>query len=229
MQMPKNIFQKVLIILWFQCVCFLASAQLPDGFVYVKEVIPDIEVSLSYYSTENFVGDTIAGYRSNKLILSTSSAMALAKVQAELRTKNLCLLVFDGYRPQTAVNHFVSWAKDLNDTLQKSKFYPKVEKRYLFRDGYIASRSGHSRGSTVDLSIIDGNTGQQLDMGTPFDFFGLESAVNYQDLSSDQKANRAVLQNVMQKHGFRNYPQEWWHFTLRNEPFPDTYFDFFVE
>ncbi|MGF1556683.1 M15 family metallopeptidase [Paucihalobacter sp.] len=227
--MRKNIFQKVQCILWFQCICFFASAQLPEGFVYVKEAIPDIEVSLSYFGTENFVGDTINGYRAHKLILSSASAKALAKVHAELQSKNLCLLVFDGYRPQTAVNHFVNWAKDLNDTLQKSKFYPKVEKRYLFRDGYIASRSGHSRGSTIDLTLIDGNTGKQLDMGTPFDFFGLESAVNYKELSLEQKSNRAILQHVMQKHGFRNYPQEWWHFTLRNEPFPDTYFDFFVE
>lgn len=227
--MPTNTFHKVLIFLWFQCVCSLSFAQLPEGFIYVKEIIPDIEVSLSYYCTENFIGDTINGYHANKLILSSASAKALAKVQDELQSKNLCLLVFDGYRPQTAVNHFVSWAKDLNDTLQKSKFYPKVEKRYLFRDGYIASRSGHSRGSTVDLTLIDGNTGKQLDMGTPFDFFGLESAVNYQELSSEQKTNRAILQEAMQKQGFRNYPQEWWHFTLRNEPFPETYFDFFVE
>lgn len=227
--MSINTFHKLLIILWFQCVCLLALAQLPEGFVYVKEVIPDIEVSLSYFGSENFVGDTINGYHANTLILSSASAKALAKVQAEVQSKNLCLLVFDGYRPQTAVNHFVIWAKDLNDTLQKTKYYPKVEKRYLFRDGYIASRSGHSRGSTVDLTLVDGNTGKQLDMGTPFDFFGLESAVNYQELSLEQKTNRAILQEAMQKHGFRNYPQEWWHFTLRNEPYPDTYFDFLVE
>lgn len=227
--MPKNSFYFIIFLLISYCWSNRMLAQLPEGFVYIKDIAPAIEVSLSYYSTENFVGDTIQSYHSNVLILSQASAYALAKVQSELQSQNLCLLVFDGYRPQTAVNHFVKWARDLNDTIKKATYYPEVEKRHLFRDGYIASKSGHSRGSTVDLTLIDGNTGQPLDMGTPFDFFGIESAVDYLDLSDQQKANRATLQKAMQKHGFRNYPQEWWHFTLRNEPFPDTYFDFPVE
>lgn len=204
-------------------------AQLPNGFVYAKEIISDIDVKLSYFNKQNFVGDTIEGYRANKLIITLETANALLKVQNELQSQNLCLLVFDGYRPQTAVNHFVRWASHLDDTLMKSQYYPKVDKQHLFRDGYIASKSGHSRGSTLDLTLIDGNTGVELDMGTPFDYFGEASAIDYSELQPAQLKNRQILQQVMQKHGFRAYPKEWWHFTLRNEPFPETYFDFPVE
>ncbi|MBO6606064.1 M15 family metallopeptidase [Psychroserpens sp.] len=202
---------------------------LPEGFVYVKDVIPDIDIELRYYSSNNFVGDTINGYNSNVLILTKAAAEALSKVQDDLHQKNLCLRVYDGYRPQRAVNHFMAWAKDLNDTIRKHQFYPDVEKRHLFREEYIATRSGHSRGSTVDLTIIDGTTNEPLDMGSPFDFFGKESWVAHPDLSEQQKANRQLLQKVMLKHNFRNYPKEWWHFTLRWEPFPKTYFDFEIE
>lgn len=202
---------------------------LPDGFVYAKDVIPDIDVELRYFSSNNFVGDTINGYKSNVLILTKEAAEALKKVQHELQQQNLCLRVYDGYRPQRAVNHFMSWAKDLNDTIKKQQFYPDVEKRHLFREEYIATRSGHSRGSTLDLTIIDGNTSIPLDMGSPFDFFGKESWVAHPDLTEQQKANRQLLQEVMLKHNFRNYPKEWWHFTLRWEPFPKTYFDFEIE
>lgn len=208
---------------------FQQKKELPEGFVYVKDIIPDLNVQLRYYSTHNFVGDTITGYKSNRLILTKQTAEALKKVQDELQSQNLCLLVYDGYRPQRAVNHFSRWAKDLNDTLQKQEFYPKVNKRHLFRDGYIASRSGHSRGSTLDLTIIDGNTNEPLDMGSPYDFFGKESWVDHSDLTKTQLANRQLLQKVMLKHNFRNYPKEWWHFTLRWEPFPKTFFDFEVE
>ncbi|GAA3785957.1 M15 family metallopeptidase [Corallibacter vietnamensis] len=197
--------------------------------MYVDTVIPDIDVELRYYSTHNFVGDTINTYHDNTLILTEQTAKALKSVQDELQSKNLCLRVYDGYRPQPAVNHFITWARDLNDTINKKEFYPEVNKRHLFRDGYIASRSGHSRGSTVDLTIIDGNTFEPIDMGSPYDFFGEESWVNYEHITEKQKANRQLLQSVMLKHGFRNYSKEWWHFTLRDEPFPNTYFDFPVE
>ncbi|MEH6538190.1 MAG: M15 family metallopeptidase [Psychroserpens sp.] len=223
---------KILILLCV-VVAFSFSKQdkngLPDGFVHVKDIIPDIDVDLRYFSNNNFVGDTIAGYKVNTLILTKESAEALKKVQDELQEQNLCLRVYDGYRPQRAVNHFMSWAKDLNDTINKQQFYPDVEKRHLFREEYIASRSGHSRGSTLDLTIIDGNTNVPLDMGSPYDFFGLESWVDNPDLTETQKANRQLLQKVMLKNNFRNYPKEWWHFTLRWEPFPKTYFDFEVE
>ena len=207
----------------------VASAQLPQGFVYVEDIITDINVELRYFSMHNFVGDTIDGYKTNKLILTQQAAESLKKVQEELEQQNLCLRVYDAYRPQTAVNHFIRWAKDLNDTINKQEFYPDVEKRYLFRDGYIASKSGHSRGSTLDLTIIDGNTSEPLDMGSPYDFFGEPSWVEYNYITEEQKKNRQLLQSVMLKHGFRNYPQEWWHFTLIGEPFPETYFDFVVE
>ncbi|WP_026753295.1 M15 family metallopeptidase [Sediminibacter sp. Hel_I_10] len=202
---------------------------LPDGFVHVKSLIPDLDVELRYYTSHNFVGDTIDGYQANALILSKPAAEALKKVQDDLQEHNLCLLVYDGYRPQTAVNHFVRWAKQINDTINKQEFYPNVNKRNLFRDGYIASKSGHSRGSTVDLTIIDGNTNKPLDMGSPYDFFGKSSWVAHDALTPEQKANRQRLQDVMKAHNFRNYPKEWWHFTLRWEPYPKTYFDFMVE
>ena len=203
--------------------------QLPDEFVKVKDIIPDIDVELRYYSSFNFVGDTINGYNADVLILTKAATDALHNVQEELQEQNLCLRVYDGYRPQRAVNHFMTWAKDLNDTIMKREFYPDVEKRHLFREEYIATRSGHSRGSTVDLTIIDGNTHIPLDMGSPYDFFGKESWISYPDLTDQQKANRELLQNIMQKHNFRNYTKEWWHFTLRSEPFPETYFDFEID
>ncbi|KAA5824557.1 M15 family metallopeptidase [Algibacter amylolyticus] len=204
-------------------------SQLPEGFVYVKDIIPDLGVELRYFTSNNFVGKPINSYQSNKLILTEQTAQALKKVQEALQEQNLCLKVYDGYRPQEAVNHFISWARDLNDTIMKPQFYPEVKKRNLFKSGYISSRSGHSRGSTVDLTIIDGNTGIPLDMGSPYDFFGEESWVAYPKLTDTQKANRQLLQTVMLKYNFRNYSKEWWHFTLRWEPFPKTYFDFPVE
>lgn len=201
-------------------------AQLPEGFVYVNDIIPDLDVELRYNTSNNFVGKPIDGYHANKLILTLEAAKALKVVHEALQQQNLCLKVYDGYRPQRAVNHFKRWAKDLNDTLNKHIFYPNVEKRNLFKEEYIASRSGHSKGSTVDLTIIDGNTGEPLDMGSAYDFFGQESWVDYDKISEKQKANRQLLQKMMLKFGFRNYPKEWWHFTLRWEPFPDSYFDF---
>ena len=204
-------------------------AQLPKGFIYVQDVIPDMDVELRYFTSNNFVGVPIEGYQSNKLILTVEAAEALKNVHEALQEQNLCLKVYDGYRPQQAVNHFIKWARDLNDTINKRIFYPNVNKRNLFKAGYIASRSGHSRGSTVDLTIIDGNTGEILDMGSPFDYFGDISAVNFEGITDKQKANRQLLQAFMLKFGFRNYPKEWWHFTLRWEPFPKTYYDFVVK
>ncbi|MCL4169761.1 UNVERIFIED_CONTAM: hypothetical protein GTU68_012425, partial [Idotea baltica] len=182
-----------------------------------------------YYTSNNFVGDTIDGYNANRLIITKGTAEKLKLVQEELHLQNLCLKVYDGYRPQRAVNHFIRWARELNDTINKAQFYPNVNKRNLFKAGYIASRSGHSRGSTIDLTIANGETGEPLDMGSPYDFFGEQSWVDYKDITEEQKKNRQLLQTVMLKHNFRNYSKEWWHFTLRWEPFPETYFDFKVE
>lgn len=218
----------VLIVLGF-AFAKTPTSQLAEGFVYAQDEIPDLDVQLRYFTDNNFVGMPIEGYKSNRLILTKEAAEGLKKVQEDLRSQNLCLQVYDGYRPQRAVDHFVRWAKDLGDTINKHKFYPEVEKQFLFSDGYIASKSGHSRGSTIDLGIIDANTGEPLDMGGFFDFFGGKSWTDNPDITEIQKQNRAILRSAMEKHNFRNYEKEWWHYTLRWEPFPDTYFDFLVE
>ena len=221
----------IIILLLTFCSGLLFSQKniLPEGFVYIKEVLPDIEVELRYADSNNFVGAPVDGYEEGKCVISLEAATALKNLQEELYDYNICLKVFDAYRPQTAVNHFVRWAKDLNDTINKQQFYPEVDKRNLFKDGYIASSSRHSSGSTVDITLVDGNTGKELDMGSPWDFFGERSWVDYQEITDQQKANRQLLQTLMAKHGFRNYPKEWWHFTLRGEPYAGQYFDFEVK
>jgi D-alanyl-D-alanine dipeptidase len=202
------------------------SGGLPDGFVYVDEVIPDLRVHLRYHGSDNFMGRPVDGYEGGRLILTRPAAEALAGVQEQLRPFNLGLLVYDGYRPQRAVDHFVRWARDLGDQANKAAYYPDVDKRELFAEGYIDDRSGHTRGSTLDLTIADIATGAPLDMGTPWDHFGPESWPSYPDLSARQRANRLLLRALMLQSGFTPYKQEWWHFTLANEPYPDSYFDF---
>jgi len=217
--------------IFFLCVltCTLNFAQLAEGFVYVEDMIPSIKVELRYFGTNNFVGQKIDGYKKDRAILSKQATSALKKVQEELKQFNLSIMIYDSYRPQQAVNHFVRWARNLNDTINKQRFYPDVKKQFLFKEGYIASKSGHSRGSTLDITLVDIKTCRPLDMGSPYDFFGKESWVANTNLTSQQRANRMLLQTVMLKYGFRNYPQEWWHFTLKGEPFPETYFDFPVD
>jgi len=224
---------KIKRLLVFFLISFLGFSQsknaLPDGFTYVKEQLPSVNVELRYCGLENFIGKPVNGYNAERCILSTQATKALVKVQAELLSKGLSLKIYDSYRPQQAVNHFVLWARQLNDTLNKQKYYPRVLKKDLFKEGYIASKSGHSRGSTVDLTIVNIKTGIVLDMGSPYDFFGRESWVNYQNITKAQRDNRLLLKSVMNKYGFRSYSKEWWHFTLNNEPFPNTYFNFPVE
>lgn len=200
-----------------------------EYFVNVKDAIPKVEVDVRYYSDDNFVGKRVDGYNKPIVYLTKEAAAALSKVQAELMKESLGLKIFDGYRPQKAVNHFVRWAKVPSDTLTKSKYYPEVRKADVFKLGYVASRSGHSRGSTVDLTIIDLETGEELDMGSGWDFFGPISWHAATNITSKQKANRLKLKNVMSKYGFKAYSKEWWHYTLRDEPFPNRYFDFNVE
>ncbi|RBW62897.1 peptidase M15 [Tenacibaculum sp. E3R01] len=204
----------------------IQSQNLPEGFSYVKDIDPTILRELRYCNHNNFVGIPVNGYNDDVLITSTLTAKALKKVQAELTKKGYSLKVFDAYRPQTAVNHFVKWARVINDTLMKQQYYPNLNKRHLFKLGYIATKSGHSRGSSVDLTIVNIKTGKELDMGSPYDFFGVSSHITFQKLTENQKINRSLLQQSMKKFGFRPYKNEWWHFTLRNEPFPNTYFDF---
>ena len=207
----------------------LNAQKLPKGFSYINDIDATIKQELRYCSNNNFIGTSINGYERNVLIITTQAAKALKKVQTELLKKELTLKIFDAYRPQTAVNHFVKWARIINDTLMKQQYYPSINKRHLFKLGYISSKSGHSRGSTVDLTIVDLKTNKELDMGSPYDFFGTSSHIKYPKLTKRQKENRELLQNIMRKNNFRPYTNEWWHFTLRYEPFPKTYFDFPVK
>ena len=204
-------------------------AELPKSFTYINTKMPNIELDIKYYEQDNFVGEVIDGYLAPKAILTTKATSALTKVQKELNSFGLGLKVFDAYRPQKAVDHFVRWGRDLGDIKMKAIYYPNVKKINLFRDGYIAKKSGHSRGSTVDLTIIDLETKEALDMGSSFDFFGKKSWVNYKNITTQQRANRMLLNSVMLKYGFKSYAEEWWHFTLKNEPYKKTYFNFDVQ
>lgn len=197
------------------------------GFVAVGEAIPDALQEIRYYSTYNFVGDRIDGYEEPCALLTKEAARALRQVSDDLRTEGLRLLIWDAYRPQRAVDHFVRWAEDVADVRMKPVFYPEVDKADLFTAGFIARRSGHSRGSTVDLTLLDERTGKLLDMGGPFDYFGELSHPDYAGaLTETQRANRQRLRQAMVHRGFRPLRTEWWHYTLENEPYPETYFDF---
>jgi D-alanyl-D-alanine dipeptidase len=180
---------------------------------------------MRYAGSHNFVGRPIDGYEAPRCLMTQAAAVALAQVAHDLAPRGLVLKVFDCYRPTRAVTNFERWARDLTDTAAKAEFYPDVDKRTLFRDGYISSRSGHSRGSTVDLTLARAD-GHELDMGTPFDFFSPRSWAAAASISDEAKANRALFAAAMRRHGFRPYEKEWWHFTLSHEPFPDRYFDF---
>jgi D-alanyl-D-alanine dipeptidase len=207
----------------------ITSQQLPKGFVYLNNVDKTIQSELRYFTNNNFIGKPIDGYKKNTIIISTSAAKALTTIQTLLLKDSLSLKIFDAYRPQQAVDHFVRWAKQLQDTLMKKEYYPNVKKSQLFHKGYIASRSGHTRGSTVDLTIVDLKTNKELDMGSNYDFFGEISHPFYKNITDSQKENRLLLRNIMLKHNFRPYENEWWHFTLNKEPFSDTYFNFPIQ
>jgi zinc D-Ala-D-Ala dipeptidase len=197
----------------------------PASFVDAATVVPGLIVDARYAGSHNFVGRRIDGYEAARCLLTTSAADALAAVARDLAPRGLVLKVFDCYRPTRAVENFERWARDLHDTAAKAEFYPDVDKRTLFQDGYISSRSGHSRGSTVDLTLAHAD-GRELDMGTPFDFFSQRSWAAAASIGEQAKANRAMFAAAMRRRGFRPYEKEWWHFTLSREPFPDTYFDF---
>ncbi|MCO7225635.1 M15 family metallopeptidase [Pleionea sp. CnH1-48] len=225
---------KKVTMLWvgWMVVCYssvMNAKELPDGFSDIEAEIPGAMIELRYITNHNFVGNKVDGYLTARGILSSKAVAALKNVQKDLRRFDLGIKVFDAYRPQRAVDHFVRWAKDLSDQKTKSIYYPDVEKSQLFALDYIASRSGHTRGSTLDLTLISLSSGDELDMGSGFDFFGKESWPEHKELTLQQRANRMLLQTVMVKHGFLPYPKEWWHFTLSNEPYPETYFDFAIE
>jgi D-alanyl-D-alanine dipeptidase len=207
----------------------VTSQTLPEGFVYLDDVIPGIKLEMRYYTDNNFTGCRVDGYLKPRCIITEPAAQALKSVQSDLMVFGLELKIFDAYRPQAAVDNFIRWAADVRDTKMKKEYYPDVDKTNLFKDGYIASRSGHTRGSTVDLTIIQSGSGKELDMGGPFDFFGPVSWPDSSLVPAVKRANRLLLRTLMIRYGFNPYEKEWWHFTLANEPFPKTYFNFPVE
>lgn len=249
-------FLAVFAVTWMLSAAFPASSfadQRPDTFVDIEELIPDVLLDIRYFGEHNFLSSRVDGYLAPKCLLTRQAAVALARVQKDLAPFSMTLKIYDCYRPQQAVDHFVRWAKDIHDTKTQKEFYPTVDKRHLFRDGYIAERSSHSRGSTVDLTLVSLPAPLQpsyqsgealtachlpagvrfadnsLDMGTGFDCFHELSHPENKNLGPQQRSNRLLLKALMEKHGFRNYDKEWWHFTLVNEPYPDTYFNFPVK
>jgi len=205
----------------------LAQAPVPRGFVDAADVVEGLVVDMRYAGTNNFVGEKIDGYERPRCLLSAQAANALAAVQRDLAGRGLGLKVFDCYRPVRGVAHFVRWArKPEDDPKRKAQYYPDIDKRDLFALGYVAYRSGHSRGSTVDLTVVRRADKTELDMGTPYDFSGKQSWVANKSVSAEAQQNRALFAGAMRRGGFVPYHKEWWHFTLANEPFPDTYFDF---
>lgn len=197
-----------------------------SGFVLLSDYVPSIIQEIRYYSTYNFIGDRIDGYEQPCAIVTKEAARALKAVSHEMNVKGYRLKVFDAYRPATAVKQFVLWGIEDLDQRMKPFFYPDLVKQELFKLGYIASKSSHSRGSTIDLTLLDMATGKEVDMGSPFDFFSEISHPDYRGITDEQYENRMTLQNVMVKYGFEPIDCEWWHFTLKNEPYPSTYFEF---
>ena len=219
----------------------LSSTDDFSQFVNLAEAVPDVILEIRYYSTYNFVGARVDGYDEPVALLTRQAADSLRAVSDDLMKQGYRLKIYDAYRPQCAVDHFVRWAADVNDTLMKPYFYPEVPRDILFKLGYIAEKSGHTRGSTVDLTLFDMATEKELDMGGTFDWFGLESHPDYggdpdtgvykgnAQITAEQFHNRMILREAMMRHGFKPIGEEWWHFTLKNEPFPDTYFTFPVK
>ena len=220
-----------------------AGQQGREYFVSLTEAVPDAILEIRYFSTYNFVGDRIDGYLAPTALLTHAAADSLRAVSDELMKQGYRLKIYDAYRPQEAVDHFVRWAANTKDTRMKYCFYPDLNKNVLFKQGYIAEKSGHTRGSTVDLTLFDMATGKEVDMGGTFDWFGPESHPDFcgdpdtgiydakagrkrNGITEQQFRNRLILRDAMLRHGFKPIDEEWWHFTLRNEPFPDTYFTF---
>ena len=204
-------------------------SNIPEGFVYLTDEIKTAELEMRYYSENNFLGRRVEGYEAPKAILTKEAAQALKEASETLEKQGYHIKVFDVYRPQRAVDDFVKWAKDINDTKMKQQYYPYVDKANLFELGYIAEKSGHTRGSVVDLTIVDIETGEEVDMGSGFDFFGEISHHGTTLITKQQEINRNILRDAMVSAGFEIYIKEWWHYKLSNEPYPDIYFDFPVK
>ena len=203
-----------------------ASPDDPTGFVVLGEYIPDIIQEIRYYSTYNFVGERIDGYEMPCALMTIEAAEALKAVSDDVMKMGYRLKIYDAYRPQMGVDHFMRWAQNINDVRMKNYFYPEIDKARIIPEGYVAVKSGHTRGSTVDLTLFDMKTGKELDMGGTFDYFGERSHPDFKKITKKQYNNRMILRNAMIRHGFKPLEEEWWHFTLENEPYPDTYFTF---
>ena len=211
-------------------------------FVNVTDVVPDAILEIRYFGTYNFVGARIDGYEEPVALMTRQAADSLRAVSDDLKQHGYRLKIYDAYRPQRAVDHFVRWSHDETDTVTKAYFYPNLTKKQVFDGDYIATKSGHSRGSTVDLTLLDMATGKELDMGGTFDWFGPESHPDFgggnpktlefqptdSNFTSEKFYNRMILRTAMMRHGFLPLDNEWWHFRLNNEPFPNTYFNFSV-
>ena len=219
-------------------------------FVTLTDVVPDAILEIRYYGTYNFVGQRIDGYEEPTALLTKQAALALKAVSDDVMAQGYRLKIYDAYRPQKGVDHFVRWAQDLADTKMKPYFYPDLDKSVLFEQEYIYERSGHTRGSTIDLTLFDMATEKELDMGGTFDWFGPESHPDFcgnpdtgeytgdnskspaepkRSITAEQFEHRMILRRAMLAHGFKPLDTEWWHFTLRDEPFPETYFTFPVK
>ncbi len=219
---------KVLILIATLVMSSMAHSH--PGFVSITDLCPEVKAHMSYATTENFTGEVVAGYKARKAFMAKGPAEALCKVIADARKIGLGIKIFDCYRPAKAVAFFQDWAKkpETNSEL-KEIYYPDYTREQLFELGYIAKQSSHSKGSAVDLTLFDLETGQDLDMGTAFDYFGELSHTDNLGVSAGQRKNRFLLKGLMEGRGFKNFSQEWWHYSLRPEPYPDTYFDFDVE
>lgn len=228
------------------CCCQQNANDGSENFVNITDVVPDVILEIRYFGTYNFVGNRIDGYMQPTALLTRQAAEALKAVSDDVKAQGYRLKIFDAYRPQRAVDNFVRWAKDKSDVRMKQYFYPDLEKNLLFPQDYIAEKSGHTRGSTVDITLFDMTTEKEVDMGGTFDWFGVESHPDFcgnpetgkytggkspkgRSITKQQFENRMILRQAMLRHGFKPLSSEWWHFTLKDEPFPDTYFNFPVK
>ncbi len=198
----------------------------PSGFVLLADYVPHIVQEIRYYATYNFIGERIDGYEEPCALLTIEAARALKGAANELFVQGYRLKVFDAYRPVSAVRQFILWGIEDQDIRMKPYFYPDLEKQELFSRGYIAKQSSHSRGSAIDLTLLDMRTGKEVDMGSPFDLFSEISHPDCRDITDEQYENRMLLQQAMVRNGFAPLDCEWWHFCLKDEPYPDTYFTF---
>ena len=221
------LYIKILIMLF--SVNLLTAQDYKNVLIDVTSINHDIIINLKYKGVDNFTSHVVPGYHDNILLLTEPAAKALINAQHDFNHLGFSIVVFDAYRPQKAVDYFVEWTKRKNDTLTKSMYYPELQKDQLLNQGYIASKSGHSRGSTVDVGLVSLTSGKLIDMGTIFDYFGEDSWTESKTITDIQYKNRQLLKDIMEKHGFLNFKKEWWHFTLKNEPFKNQYFDFDIE